>query len=82
MNRCLKPSELAALLSVTDETALHLIRTGRIRAVQISPPGSKRPRFRVPADAVDEFLRGVQPQPSCEPQRRKRGQRIKHKFYT
>ena len=76
----LKPADVAAVLAITTEQSLHLIHTGRIRAVNVSPPGSKRPRYRVPADALDDFLRGVQPQQS-KPARRPRA-KLRTRFYT
>lgn len=76
----LTPADVAAALTITTEQSLALIHSGRIRAVNVSPPGSKRPRYRVPADALDEFLRGVTPQPSKPARRTRRAARVS--FYN
>ena len=43
--------ELAAMLSVSHNTAYALIRSGKIRSIRIGRT------YRIPRDAVDEYLR-------------------------
>lgn len=78
------PRALAEEWASSTEHVLGLIHSGQLRAFSISPPGSKRPRFRIPDDAVAEYerLHSNGPQPAAQPQRRKRPQRGKHKFYV
>ena len=78
------PKTLAERWSSSDEHVLGLIHSGQLRAFSISPPNSKRPRFRIPEDSVAEFeqQRSNRPQPVAQTARRKRGQRQRVKFYT
>lgn len=50
MPELLTPQEAAERLRVTDKTIIRWCRTGRLRSVAL-PSG----RFRIPADALDEF---------------------------
>jgi len=49
------PQEVAELWQCTTEHVLDLIRSGRLRAFSLSKPGSKRPRWRISADAIAEY---------------------------
>ena len=51
----LTPGQVADHWNCAIETVLRLIRSGRLRAFSLSPPGSKRPRWRVSPDALVEF---------------------------
>lgn len=53
------PEEVAQLLKVSAEYVRALIRTGQLAAVEIGT-GRKRPPYRIPASAHDEFLSGRQ----------------------
>lgn len=46
----LRVRELAQILSITDNTAYALVRTGRIRGVRL------RRSYRIPREAVMEYL--------------------------
>lgn len=47
----LRVKDLAALLSVSHNTAYALVRSGQIRSIRIGRT------YRIPRDAVDEYLR-------------------------
>lgn len=55
MTPYLTPPELAARWRCKPETVLSLIRSGRLRGFTLSPPGSKRPRWRIAPDAITEY---------------------------
>lgn len=55
MTEYLTPPELATLWKCTPETIVSHIKAGRLRAFTLSPPGSRRPRWRIPPDAIVEF---------------------------
>ena len=52
---CLTPPALAKRWGITPEKIIAFIRRGELRAFDVASPGSNRPRFRIPADAVVEF---------------------------
>ena len=52
----LTPSDFAARLKVTAEQVRCLIRTGRLRAINVGT-GNKRPLYRLSAEAVEQFIR-------------------------
>ena len=54
----LTPPKLAKQWGCSPETVLSLIKSGRLRAYTLSPPSSKRPRWRIPPGAVSEFENG------------------------
>ncbi|REJ82669.1 MAG: DNA-binding protein [Planctomycetota bacterium] len=71
--KCLTPPELAAEWRCKSERVLELIRSGELRAFTLSRPGSRRPRWRIPRDAVAEYEATHGPSPPRRPrQRRKR----------
>ena len=47
----LRVKDLAALLSISHNTAYALVRSGQIRSIRIGRT------YRIPRDAVDEYLR-------------------------
>jgi hypothetical protein len=53
--RCISPPELAKEWGIDPSTILAHIRAGRLRAFSTSPPGTKRPRWKIPPEAVAEF---------------------------
>ena len=53
--RYLTPPELARTWGVDPSTVLALIRRGALRAFSTSPPGTRRPRWRIHPSAVAEF---------------------------
>jgi hypothetical protein len=65
------PPEIAARWRVSEDKILNLIRTGRLRAFDVASPGSTRPRWRVPLDALLAFEAGRTPAASA-PKKRKR----------
>jgi len=48
---------LAELYGVKVDTVLAWIHAGELAAVDVSRPGSQRPRWRISADAVEAFER-------------------------
>jgi len=52
----LTPNNIAARLQISAEQVRSLIRTGRLRAVNVGS-GKKRPLYRVSEKALDEFLK-------------------------
>lgn len=62
MRRYLTPPEYARELGAANETVLGLIKSGRLKAFTTSPPGSKRPRWKIPLAAIQEFERANQPE--------------------
>lgn len=49
-----------------------LIHAGQLRAFQISPPGAKRPSYRIPADAVVAHESRQSQQPPAMPKLRRK----------
>ncbi|MFU7558774.1 helix-turn-helix domain-containing protein [Stieleria sp. JC731] len=67
----LTPSEIAKLLKVSPETVIGWIRNGELRAVNVGS-GTRRSRFRVSRENLDEFLCLREVQPPAPRQRRRR----------
>lgn len=68
----LTPPELARLWRCAPETIIAHIRAERLRAFTTSPPGSRRPRWRIPVEAVAEFEQRQSPRPAPKPGPRRR----------
>ncbi len=66
------PQSLAKRWNTSAESVLNLIRTKKLRAFTLSPAGSKRPRWKVSADAVAEFEAGQTTTSVAKPQRRQK----------
>lgn len=69
-----KPLTLAERWHCSAEHVLTLIHSGRLAAFSLSKPGSKRPRYRISAEAVAAYESGQQPASKVttkQPQRRK-----------
>lgn len=49
------PPEVAERFRVKPGKILAMIRAGILAAVDMAMPGSRRPRFRISADAIREF---------------------------
>lgn len=64
--RFMTPPEVAERLGVSPERVIGWIRGGKLRASNLSD-GSKRPRFRISPDALDDFLRSREVLPSAPP---------------
>jgi excisionase family DNA binding protein len=52
---CYTPPEFARRLRVGEDKVRRWIETGRLRAVNVASDGCRRPRYRIPVDAVLEF---------------------------
>lgn len=52
------PNDLAARWNCDAETVLALIRRGALRAFTLSPPGCKRPRWKISAATVAAYEAG------------------------
>jgi excisionase family DNA binding protein len=77
--------EIAKLLGVTEHTVLGWIHNGELRAINVGrTPHGKKPRWRVSAEALDEFerLRNATPQPTVASRRSKRGSNDVIEFYA
>lgn len=63
-----KVDEVAEMLGLCTESVRRLVRRGELRAVYLSKPRfEKMPSksvIRIPADAIDEFLKGGTPNAS------------------
>lgn len=73
-NTRLTPPDVAKRYGVSPDTVRGWIERGLLRAVNISPPGSKRPRHRIEPEALAEFDRKQIPNivpPTPERRRRK-----------
>jgi excisionase family DNA binding protein len=53
----LTPPQLAKQLGVQAEKVLGWIRSGELRAVNVADRASRRPRWRISAEAMEEFFR-------------------------
>jgi hypothetical protein len=51
----LTPPELAKIWRCHPSAVIALIRRGELKAFTLSPPGTKRPHWRIRKDAVAEF---------------------------
>lgn len=67
----LTPSEVAKILKVSPETVIGWIRKAELRAVNVGS-GTRRSRFRVSKESLDEFLRLREVQPPAPRQSRRR----------
>ena len=69
----LTPPEAARRLRVSPERVIAWIRAGKLLGVNVGD-GSKRPRFRIAPEALEDFLlsaREVSPRPRAQRRRRK-----------
>lgn len=79
------PGSLSERWVSTADHVLALIHAGELDAYSISPPGSKRPRYRISPESVAEYerLHSNRPQPAAATatkQRRRARPRVA--FYT
>ncbi|MBT6155454.1 MAG: helix-turn-helix domain-containing protein [Planctomycetaceae bacterium] len=51
----LTPPQYAKRLGVKPETVISWIKAGELRAINVGRRGAKRPRYRIPTDAVVAF---------------------------
>lgn len=70
--RVYTPPALAKIWRCDPATVLSHIRAGRLRAFTLSPPGCSRPRWRITAEAVEEFERRQSHQTPPRPKPRAR----------
>ena len=69
------PKEIAEMLGVSvDKVVGHWIASGELSAINVATEAGMRPRFRVPAAALDEFVasRTTVQTPQPTPQRRRK----------
>jgi len=66
----LTPPEVAKTLRVSESKVASWIRSGRLRAYNVSE--GQRPKYRIRADDLDAFLAGRAVTPPTEPVRRER----------
>lgn len=67
-----KPPAIAKQLQIDAEKVRELIRLGLLVAVDVASPGSRRPRFRISEEALNDFLLQRQVRLPVKPVRRKR----------
>ena len=71
MKRYSTPPEQAAIWGVSPETVIGHIKAGRLKAFTTSPPGCKRPRWKISPEAVAEFEELHGPQAASKPTRKR-----------
>jgi len=69
-NEFLTPPEVARLLRCRESRILADIRSGRLRAINLSD--GVRPRYRVSQQALDDYLLSRTVSPETRPERRQR----------
>jgi hypothetical protein len=69
------PRELADRWRCSLDAVYGLIHAGQLRAFQISPPGAKRPSYRIPADAVVQYESRQVSETPAKPKRRRKKSR-------
>lgn len=65
------PPQLAARWKCKPETVRTLIETGVLRGFSLSPPGTRRPRWRIGLDVVIAYESGERQRPQQAPKNRK-----------
>lgn len=72
MSTSLSPPQIAKMLGVYVDTPRTWIRTGQLRAVDVSTKPGGRPRYRVSSDDLDVFLlrRSIHAAPKTQRRRR------------
>ncbi len=69
----LRVRDVAAQLRIKADGVLVLIHAGQLAASNVAMPGSRRPRWRISAEALADFLAARQSQgPTPRARRRKR----------
>jgi excisionase family DNA binding protein len=68
------PPEVAKVLRVEAKKVSGWCASGQLRAVNVS--NGHRPRWRIPDDALAEFLAGRTSRPMVKPSRRKRAANV------
>ena len=74
MNTYRTPPQRAEQVGVDAKKIIDEIRAGRMVAVDLATPGSKRPRYRISDEAFEDWLRSRQVRPPVKPQPRRRKQ--------
>ena len=76
------PPQRAEELGIDPAKLIIEIKAGRLVAVDLATPGSKRSRYRISEEAIADWLRSRQVRPAVKPQprRRKLQQGIKQYF--
>lgn len=70
MSAALTPPEVAARWRCKPETVRRLLACGALRGYSLSPPGTRRPRWRVTLDAVLAYEAGERADPATLTPRR------------
>ena len=65
------PPTAARILLVSPESVIHLIETGQLRGSNIGQ-GTKRPRYRIRVDAIEDFLAEREVRPRVRAPRRRK----------
>jgi excisionase family DNA binding protein len=71
---------VAELLGIRQHGVLSLIRSGELRAVDVSLKQGGRPRWRIMPDDLEGFLLRRTHQPAAPRRRRRKPQTVKHYF--
>jgi len=65
----LTPAEAAERIRASESHVYRLIADGKLRAVDIAQPGSRKPKTRVRSDDLDAYIeastRGTEPRPAA-----------------
>ncbi|MBN2292341.1 MAG: helix-turn-helix domain-containing protein [Pirellulales bacterium] len=75
--RYLTPPAIAKILGVTPERVICWIKSGKLRAFNLSE-GTKRPRYRVAPDDLEDCLRACEVEATPRPRRRKQQKRYEY----
>ena len=70
----LTPTEVGRRYRIKPERVIAMIRAGLLRAIDVSSPGSRRPRFRIHEADLVAFENRREVRPLSQPNRRRRKQ--------
>jgi hypothetical protein len=76
----LTPPEYGRRIGVHRDRIIAFIRRGELRAIDVSEPGTSRPRYRISPEAIAEFERRRSAVALPKPIRRRRHPTIKSFF--
>jgi excisionase family DNA binding protein len=70
--------QVAERLQLSDDAITGLIARKAIRAIDVSTPGSRKPRWRIKPEALDDFLatRTNTPTPAKSPRRQRSSESV------
>lgn len=66
----LKPSEIAGMWGISQETVIRFIKSGDLPAIDISPRRATKPQYLVDVSDLEAFERSRQVDPDVKPAKR------------